>query len=177
MQYMWGGGSLIMFIQSYLIGDIVSLRTKLAIVILMWLIVTIAMLIDLRSGVKKAKERGEISTSYGYRETVKKANLYYSLMAFAFLVDCIGTFFYPLPIVTFIASFSLVLIEAKSVLEKAHEKDKRKIISTAKDVINILKDKDFIGAVNQISEVVDNREEKALQKKISNYNKDNSETQ
>ena len=153
-------GDPLLFIQSYLNGNEADLKFKLAIVAFMWGIVTIAMLIDLRSGLRKAKERGEISTSYGYRETVKKANLYYALMTFAFLADCIGTFFYPLPFMTLVASLSLVFIEGKSVLEKAHEKDKRKIIASTKEIVSLIKDRDFINTLGQLSDSVEREKER-----------------
>lgn len=142
----------VLFIQAFLNGDTHALKFKLAIVGFMWAIVTLAMVIDLLSGYQKAKERGEARTSYGLRRTVQKAVLYYALMLFAFMFDCIGTFFYPLPFVTLIASGFLVLIEGKSIFEKAHDKDRRRINGNMKDVAIFLENKDDLAKA--VAEVI-----------------------
>jgi hypothetical protein len=53
-------------------------------------------------------------------------------------------FFYPLPFVTFAFTAFLVFIEAKSVLEKANEKDRRKAAKSLRDVAVMLENKDNI---------------------------------
>lgn len=129
-------------IQSYLNGDYTQLRTVLAIIIIMWVFVAVAMIVDLVSGVRKAKQRGEMRTSYGFKQTVNKFVLYYACMLFAFMFDCIGMFFYPLPFVTLIAAAFLIFIECKSVLEKAHDKDKRKFNKSMQELAILLDNKD-----------------------------------
>lgn len=148
---------MILFIQSMLSGDYQSLRPKLAIVGIMWLLVTVAYILDLISGYRKAKERKEARTSYGLRRTVSKAVLYYALMLFAFMFDCIGTFFYPLPYITFAAAGFLIFIEAKSILEKANDKDKRKMEKSLKDISILLENKDEI--LKGISEIIEKETE------------------
>lgn len=140
-----------LFIQTLLKHDYQDFKYKILVVAVMWGLVAIAITIDLFSGVRKAKERGELSTSYGFKQTVSKVVLYYTFMLFAFLMDCIGTFFYPLPFVTFIASFFLIFIEGKSVLEKAHEKDKRKFNKSLHELSILLENKeDLIKGLTEI---------------------------
>lgn len=134
--------NLFLFIQSLLTENYESLRFYLGIVIITWLFVAIAIIIDLISGVRKAKERGELRTSYGFKQTVNKVVLYYAFMLFAFMFDGIGMFFYPLPIVTFIASSFLIFIECKSVFEKAQDKDKRKFNKSLQEFATLLQNKD-----------------------------------
>lgn len=129
---------MLLFIESLLNEDYGELKIKLAITGIMWLFVAISIVLDLVSGWRKAKERGEARTSYGLRRTVTKTVLYYAMMLFAFMFDCIGMFFYPLPYVTFIASAFLIFIEGKSMLEKAHDKDKRKLTRNLQDLGVIL---------------------------------------
>ena len=143
---------MLLFIQSFLNDDDQSLMFKLAIVGFMWVIVTVAMIVDLLSGYNKAKQRGEARTSYGLRRTVQKAVLYFALMLFAFLFDCIGTFFYSLPFVTLVSSAFLVFIEGKSILEKAHDKDKRRINGNMNDVAIFLENKDDLAKA--IAEII-----------------------
>lgn len=141
-----------LFIQSLLNEDYTTLRFKLAIVGILWLIVFVAMTLDLISGWKKAKERNEARTSYGLRRTVTKAVLYYALMLFAFLFDCIGTFFYPLPYVSVVAAGFLIFIEGKSILEKAHDKDKRRLNKNLGDLSILLENREDL--LKGLSELV-----------------------
>lgn len=129
-------------VEALLTEDFVTLRFKLAIVGIMWLLVAVSIVIDLISGWRKAKERREARTSYGLRRTVTKSVLYYALMLFAFMFDCIGMFFYTEPYVTLIAAGFLIFIEGKSILEKAHDKDKRKLNRHLEDLSSMLENKD-----------------------------------
>lgn len=142
----------LLFIQSFLNEDYHAFKHKIAVVGFVWLLVAIAIIIDLISGVRKAKERGEMRTSYGFKQTVNKVVLYYTFMLFALLIDCIGTFFYPLPFVTFIAAGFLIFIEAKSFFEKAHDKDKRKFNKSLQELAIILENKEDL--VKGLAEIV-----------------------
>ena len=141
-----------LFIQSLLTEDYADLKFKLMIVAIMWLMVAVAVAFDLVSGWQKAKERGEARTSYGLRRTVSKTVLYYAMMLFAFMFDGIGMFFYPLPYVTFIASAFLIFIECKSILEKAHDKDKRKIGKSLEELSILFENKDEL--VKALSDII-----------------------
>lgn len=129
-------------IEAFLTEDFETLRLKLAIVGIMWLLVAIAIALDLVSGWRKAKIRNEARTSFGLRRTVNKLVLYYALMLFAFMFDCIGMFFYDNPYVTLISAGFLIFIEGKSILEKAHDKDKRKLNQHFQDLSILLENKD-----------------------------------
>lgn len=129
-------------VEAFLIEDFETLRIKLAIVGIMWLLVAVAIVLDLISGWRKAKERNEARTSYGLRRTVTKAVLYYALMLFAFMFDCIGMFFYTEPCVTLIAAGFLIFIEGKSIFEKAHDKDKKRMNRHFEDLSILLENRD-----------------------------------
>ncbi len=153
---------MLLFIQSFLHRDYQSLREELLIVAIMWSMVTIAMALDLISGYRKAKERGEARTSYGLRRTVSKAVLYYSLMFFSFMFDCIGTFFYPLPYVTFVAAAFLIFIEGKSILEKAADKDKKRLNKSMEELAIIMDNKDDL--LKAFSEIIKSKKNQAEEK-------------
>lgn len=150
-------------VEALLTEDFVTLRFKLAIVGIMWLLVAAAIILDLISGWRKAKERQEARTSFGLRRTVTKSVLYYALMLFAFMFDCIGMFFYTEPYVTLIAAGFLIFIEGKSILEKAHDKDKRKLNRHLEDLSSILENKDDL--LKGIADVLKNQLE---EKKTTN---------
>lgn len=113
----------------YLEGDYKTLITTLFVVCFAWIVVIVAMLIDLYFGVKKAKELGEATSSEGFRRTINKATYYFALIGFAFLFDIfdvVTPYFFPHPLgsVTFVSIFvalGLVFTEAKSVREKAED--------------------------------------------------------
>lgn len=146
-------------IQKLLLEDYNAVRTDVIILVTMWGLVAIAITIDLFSGVRKAKIRGEASTSYGYKQTVKKVVLYYSLMLFALLFDCIGMFFYPLPVVTFAGAAFLIFIEGKSVLEKAHDKDKRKFAKSVEELSVLFENKDDL--IKGLAELIKQKQKEA----------------
>lgn len=129
-------------VESFLTEDFSTLRIKLAIVAIMWLLVAVAITLDLVSGWRKAKQRGEARTSFGLRRTVSKTVLYYALMLFAFMFDCIGMFFYDEPCVTLVAAGFLIFIEAKSIFEKAHDKDRRKLHRHLEDLSLLLENRE-----------------------------------
>lgn len=107
-------------------------------------------LADLWSGARKAKIRGELRTSEGYRRTVNKLGKYYNLL-FAFtLVDIMqmgGTWYFQhyyvwhfpmFPFITFLGAIGIGLIEIKSIYEKAGDKTKvdyQQVVSLVSQII------------------------------------------
>jgi len=116
-----------------------------------YVLVFFAVMADLWSGVRKAKQRGEARTSYGFRRTVEKLAKYYNILIAVSVVDCmqiVGIHYldilygYKLPIfplMTFIGSIGLGLIELKSIYEKAEDKDKDEYHQIARLVAEITK--------------------------------------
>lgn len=148
------------FINSFITKDYESLYQKIELVLIMWIIVLLAIIIDLFSGLHKAKILGEIHTSYGFRRTVTKIVQYYGLMCFAFMFDILSSLLLPLPYFTMLASFFLVFIEAKSVFEKAREKDRRKMTESIKDLIVLIENKDdILKGVTEILKKTDSQDE------------------
>lgn len=147
----------LLIIQTLLMGNYETARIDAAIIGVMWLLVAIAIVIDLLSGVRKARERGEMRTSYGFKQTVNKVVLYYAFMLFALMFDCIGMFFYPLPIVTFICAAFLIFIEGKSVFEKAHDKDKRKFTKSVEELAILLENREDL--IKGLSELIKQKTE------------------
>ncbi len=153
---------MLLFIEYLLTEDHVTFRIKLAIVLIMWLMVFVAIVLDLISGWRKAKERREARTSFGLRRTVSKAVLYYALMLFAFMFDCIGMFFYPQPYVTLIAAAFLIFIECKSIFEKAHDKEKNRMSKGFEELSAMIHNKDDL--MKAIIDVVKKQMEKNNEK-------------
>lgn len=146
---------MIAFIPGIVNDDWTYITIKLIIVGAAWLMVLMAMSIDLIFGIKKAKATGEYITSEGYRRSIHKFVYYYITLLFALIFDCIlsiVTYYLPFPLsvaplVTLGAALGLILTEWKSVNEKANEKLRRRINSSYKDLAEILKDKDLLSKI------------------------------
>lgn len=111
-------------------------------VVIAWMLFGIYMLVfflviaDLCSGVRKAKQRGEMRSSYGYRKTINKIARYYNALLALTIMDCMqmGCLWYlhnyyecklPIfPFVTLMGALGIGFIEIKSIYEKAEDKIK-----------------------------------------------------
>ena len=130
--------------------------THIAVTLLCWVLVIMAILIDLWDGIYTARKLGERLHSHKFRHTVQKAGEYWRLLLFGFIADTLGLLFswYALPYITMVLCLSLVFIEMKSVFEHykkrksglaalpgiaarivecVTEKDAEKLINTIKD--------------------------------------------
>ena len=116
-----------------------SLITVLLIAFFIMLVPLVFILVDLWSGIHKAKVRGEAITSKGYRATVRKIARYYNVLFVLMALDamqlsCIwymdktGVLNWILfPWLTLLGSIGIGLIEVKSVIEPADEKETRRM--------------------------------------------------
>ena len=136
----------------YLEGDYKTLITTLFVVCFTWIVVIVAMLIDLYFGVKKAKELGEATSSEGFRRTINKATYYFALMCFSFLFDIfdvITPYFFPhplgsVPFVSIFVALGLVFTEAKSVREKAEDKARRRTDESFRKMLELMQNREDV---------------------------------
>jgi hypothetical protein len=145
----------LLFIQSFIEGDYDKIYIKLEILLGLWLIVGIAVIIDLFYGIKKAKRLQQARTSIGLRKTVKKSNQYGAFLTFAFLFDIILSVWFYMPFATALTSAYLIFIEARSVWESMEKNDQDSYKEGAKDFIEIfqnLKDEDRSRLLDVIKE-------------------------
>jgi len=127
----------LLFIQSFINKDFDKIYIKLDILLALWIIVGVAVVIDLFFGVKKARRLKIIRSSIGFRKTVKKANQYGAFLTFAFLFDIILSVWYYIPFATVLTSAYLLFIEARSVWESMEKNDRDIYKERAKDFIDI----------------------------------------
>lgn len=137
----------------------------LMVVVLAMIIVVLAMTVDLVSGLIKAKQRGEIRSSYGLKRTLNKFVLYEGGMLIAAGIDLLIQLshllqLFPLkaiegvPVITLVVGIYLLIVEALSVREKADQKvrdDMRK----AKELLEKVITKEDIADI--LSEVIERR--------------------
>lgn len=96
--------------------------------------VFVMILADLWSGIRKAKVRGEIRCSYGYKRTIDKIARYYNALIALTVIDIMqmgGVWYldgyydwsWPIfPVITLLGALGISLVELKSIYEKADEK-------------------------------------------------------
>lgn len=123
-----------------------------------------AVLIDLSTGVERARKCKERIKSRILRRTVSKLIDYYRLLFFGIIIDVLGLIFtwYNNPYCTVLIALGVVAVEAKSVLENY-----RRMKSVARDVP---------GAVEQIVEVVTSKKAEDVIDIIKDNNDDTERT-
>ena len=137
--------------------------------------VILAMMIDLVSGIYKAKQRGEVRTSYGLSRTVSKFILYCGSAIIAAMIDLMIHYshlmilmkFAPLvgvPVVTCLLSVFLCIIEIKSIREKADEK-------TNKDVDDVARMLLYAIGRERLREIVGDKVEDTVMNPPQQFNK------
>lgn len=135
------------------------------VVVIAMIIVVLAMTVDLISGLIKAKQRGEVRSSYGLKRTLNKFILYEGGMLIAAGIDLMIHLshllqLFPLkaiegvPVITLIVGIYLLVVEALSVREKADQKV-RDDMRNAKELLEKIITKDDIADI--LSEVIERR--------------------
>lgn len=86
-------------------------------------IIIIAVLFDLETGVKAARKNREKIRSHRLRRTVAKILDYLRVLLFGVMIDMLGLAFpwYAIPYCAILVTLGVVLIEGKSMLENYHK--------------------------------------------------------
>lgn len=120
-------------------------------------LVLFAVVADLISGCRKAKQRGELRSSFGFRRTVDKLARYYIPLFALTVVDAMqmivvgylngyhGYSIPLLPVLTLLGAIGIGIIEVKSILEKVEDKVKFERVGSLAG--NIIKNKDDAAAI------------------------------
>lgn len=148
-------------------------RPQLIMLALIYSLVLLVIFLDLWAGCRKAKQRGEYRSSFGYRKTVEKVCKYFNMMFVITAIDGVQMLAvcqlneqtaYNLPLIplfTFIGAIFVGFIELKSIYEKSEDKEKAKINDAAKLAGQILKNRDtqeIVGAVVEYMKTEKNKE-------------------
>jgi len=83
----------------------------------------LAILIDLISGVQKARARGEATTSQGFKKTCEKARKYFGPYIVLICIDLLACVLIPVPAFSMLWAAYCVFCEFKSVREKSWQKE------------------------------------------------------
>lgn len=104
------------------LGEYVLIRV--AITLVCWFFMICATLVDFWSGVTTAKALHQPLMSHGFRRTIAKIGSYWQVLFYALMFDILGAFFsfYYLPFMTIVATLSIIIIEARSVVENSRRR-------------------------------------------------------
>ena len=155
----------LLFIPSLMEGNIDAFLTKVAVVVLLWLIVIAASMIDLITGIAASKRTGiQHTTSWGLRRTVSKDLQYLALLAMLLIID-IGLSalsqqlpLFAMPLLSTLGVITISVVEAISVAEntrkgKAPEDDKmdeiQQLVMAVADKLGKDKTKAFLQALEE----------------------------
>jgi hypothetical protein len=116
--------------------------------------IIVAMAVDLFSGVRKARENGEATTSTGLKKTCDKARKYLSPLMALICVDIIACIVLPIPIFSMLWAAYVCYCEFKSIREKAWQK--AEIRKQERTMSILLENKDDIAKM--VAEIIKNEQ-------------------
>lgn len=134
--------------------NLTAIKEMTVLVVIACIIVFVAMMIDLASGLYKAKQRGEIRSSWGLKRTLTKFITYEGGMLIAFGVDLLINFsrlfelfgltiITGVPVVTCLIGIFLLVVEFLSIREKADKKTKKDFSETGELLAKFIESKTF----------------------------------
>lgn len=132
----------------------------LSIVVLACFIVLCAMSIDLISGLAKAKQRGELRSSWGLKRSLNKFIMYEGGMLIAAGIDLLMhashlyqlfslTAIYGIPVITCLLGVFLLVVEFLSVREKADEKTRTEMSRVAGAAAKMINKEELVEAITK----------------------------
>lgn len=138
-----------------------EVRPMLTIGAVVMLLVLAAMIIDLGSGLYKAKQRGDARKSEALRRTLSKFISYQGGLLIAIMVDLLINLLHfwqllridmlhAVPVVTILVGIFLLAVEFMSVREKADEKTRRKQAEAAQLLASFLTKEDAAALLRAI---------------------------
>lgn len=139
-------------------------ESMISIVVAACIVVSLAMIIDLGSGLMKAKQRHEIRSSWGLKRTLNKFIMYEGGMLIAAGVDLLIHFshllqlfhldlIYGIPVITCFLGIFLLMVEFLSVREKADEKTKTEIARATEVASKLISTDDLAEAIAKAIEL------------------------
>lgn len=124
--------------------------TQITILAIVYILVFFVVMLDLISGMMKAKRRGKLRSSYAMRKTVDKLVRYFSMLLVITAIDAVqmlavsqwdlatGHQIPCLPFLTFLAAMFVGFVELKSIYENSDEKEQARIEDAADDLSKLL---------------------------------------
>ena len=137
-----------------------GMENMLNVVVVACLLVIVAMLIDLGAGLYKAKQRGEIRSSWGLKRTLSKFISYIGSLLIAAGIDILMhvcsiakmlhlDLLYGVPVITCLIAIFLLIVEMISIREKADEKTKTEMARAAQVMGSVVNKDELVQALTE----------------------------
>lgn len=130
------------FISDHLILDVILIVVATTMII-------VSMVVDLISGISKARKNGEATTSTGLKKTCEKARKYFGPYIVLVCIDFITCVVIPIPAFSLLWAAYCIFCEFKSVREKAWKKEELRKAERTMSIIIENKD-DIAGLVAKL---------------------------
>lgn len=143
-------------------GEFSRVQSQLYIILAMWVVMIMAVCMDLWAGVDSARARGEKINSGGFRRTIGKLGDYWRIQVMALIFDVIGSCiqWYEHPYASMIVTAAIVLIEGRSVWEneRAKRSNVAKLPQAIRDIISCTSVRNAEELLKKIKELDDGQE-------------------
>ena len=160
-----------------------AIKSMTMVVVIACIIVFFAMMIDLGSGLYKAKQRGEFRSSWGLKRTLSKFIMYEGGMMIAFGVDALIYFsklfelfglkvITGVPVVTCLIGIFLLVVEFMSIREKSDKKMQKDFSEAGEWLAKLLDSKTFKDAVALAMKQQEKEEEMKMKKLVDEGEQD-----
>lgn len=120
-------------------------------------LVMVASLIDMWTGVEAARASKEKIRSNSLRKTIAKVLDYYKIILFGLLIDILGLVFpwYGLPYAVLLCTLGVLTIEGKSVVENLNKKKSQAadVVSVVEQIIKCVDQKDAMKIVEELKNI------------------------
>lgn len=125
----------------------------------LWILVILAVLIDLWDGVYTARRMGQRVHSHKLRVTIRKIGEYWRFILMGFVADTIGILFpfWAWPYLSIIICLAVIFIEGKSVMEHAKKRKDHvaQIPRMVEDMIACASKRDALDLIERIKAMID----------------------
>lgn len=142
-----------------LTGEFKHIQSQVYIILAMWVVMCVAVAVDLWAGTDSARARGEKIYSGGLRRTFSKLGDYWRIQVMALIFDLIGSCisWYNLPYASIIITAAIVLIEGRSVWENERAKKSQvaKLPEAIRDIIRCSTAKDAEELIRKLKDIGD----------------------
>lgn len=137
-------------------------RYKLIAFVLEYVVVFVGICADLFAGIRKARKEHKLRTSFGFRKTLDKILQYYGVLFFLSFIDILQMYLvgglmnelewklFAFPIITFVGTIYICIIEYKSIKEKRDAKEKARIDEITRLLSEFAKDNKNFEAVDNV---------------------------
>lgn len=150
----------------YILTFAAKIYPQLIFLMIIYVVVVFFVVLDLWSGIRKAKQTGQYHGSFGLRKTVAKLAQYLNLLLAISAVDTlqmIALHSYEVnlpmfPVVTLLTAVFIGFIEVKSIYEKAEDKERAKIAEAAKVAQFLLSDHTVQGIASRVADCLKEKE-------------------